>query len=92
MTNSSHPQALALEAGTHALCTCGLSKNGAFCDGSHQGSGKTPYLLQLDEPTTIYRCNCGATGNSPFCDGSHTRLTNPAAAGTRQRPWWQFWN
>jgi len=56
MTNSSHPQALALEAGTHALCTCGLSKNSAFCD------------------------------------GSHTRLTNPAAAGTRQRPWWQFWN
>ena len=34
-TNDSHPAALNLEAATHALCTCGLSQYGAFCDGSH---------------------------------------------------------
>ncbi|MEB3170906.1 MAG: CDGSH iron-sulfur domain-containing protein [Synechococcaceae cyanobacterium] len=35
MTNPTHPSPLTLPAGTHALCTCGLSQNGAFCDGSH---------------------------------------------------------
>ncbi|MBU6250302.1 MAG: CDGSH iron-sulfur domain-containing protein [Cyanobacteria bacterium REEB417] len=86
-TNDSHPAALNLEAGTHALCTCGLSQNGAFCDGSHQGSGKAPHILKLDTAKTVYLCNCGGTGNSPFCDGSHTKLT----AARNPRPWWTFW-
>lgn len=88
MATRTHPAALELVAGTHALWTCGKSRNGAFCDGSHQGSGKTPHILQLDAPKTVYLCNCGATGNSPFCDGSHTKLM---AAPAAQRPWWKFW-
>ncbi len=69
-----HPTPLVLEAGTHALCVCGKSSNGAFCDGSHAGSGKTPHILKLDEPKTMYACSCGTSGNLPFCDGSHTKL------------------
>lgn len=88
MSPSSHPAALDLQAGTHALCSCGMSKNGAYCDGSHQGSGKAPHVLQLDAPKTVYLCNCGATANSPFCDGSHTRLE---ATATVRRPRWKFW-
>jgi CDGSH-type Zn-finger protein len=42
MTNTTHPAPLALEAGTHALCTCGLSKNGQFCDGSHAKLNAAP--------------------------------------------------
>ncbi len=34
-TSMAHPTPMALEAGTHALCICGKSSNGAFCDGSH---------------------------------------------------------
>ncbi len=70
-----HPTPLELTAGTHFLCTCGASGNGAFCDGSHQGTGKTPHQLVLDEPKTVYACSCGASGTIPFCDGSHTRLS-----------------
>jgi CDGSH-type Zn-finger protein len=35
MSTPSHPAAPELPAGAHALCTCGLSKNDQFCDGSH---------------------------------------------------------
>lgn len=42
MSNTSHPAPLILEAGTHALCTCGLSKNGPFCHGSHSELDAVP--------------------------------------------------
>ncbi|ABB57727.1 CDGSH iron-sulfur domain-containing protein [Synechococcus elongatus] len=83
------PHSIHLEAGTHALCACGLSKSGNFCDGSHQGSGKVPQILKLEQPKTVYLCNCSASGNQPFCDGSHTRSVSPVA--TTRKPWWKFW-
>jgi len=69
-----HPTPLELTAGKHYLCTCGSSNNGAFCDGSHQGTGKAPHLLELEEPKTVVFCSCGTSDAIPFCDGSHTRL------------------
>jgi CDGSH-type Zn-finger protein len=82
MTTATQPSPLTLPAGTHALCTCGLSKNGAFCDGSHQGSGQSPHILKLEEEQTVYLCSCGASG-------SHLQLS--ASRAKSQRPWWRFW-
>lgn len=79
MTIATHPTPLTLPAGTHALCTCGLSQSGAFCDGSHKGSGSVPYILKLEQEQTVSLCSCGASANKPFCDGSHLQLN--ASAG-----------
>lgn len=84
------PHSIHLEAGTHALCSCGLSQAGHFCDGSHQGSGKSPQILKLDQAKTVYLCSCSASGNAPFCDGSHTRISATSVASSR-KPWWKFW-
>ncbi len=84
-----HPSPLTLPAGTHALCACGLSRNGAFCDGSHQGSGQSPHILKLEKEQTVYLCSCSASAKKPFCDGSHLQLSASTTQG--QRPWWKFW-
>ena len=36
------PYKVDLEAGDHYWCSCGLSKNQPYCDGSHKGSAFTP--------------------------------------------------
>ncbi len=46
MTSTTHPAALHLKAGTHALCTCGLSNNETFCDGSHDLNAETSGKIQ----------------------------------------------
>ena len=70
------PYAIDVKAGdTKAFCSCGLSKNGPYCDGSHAGSGKTPYVIKFDADKTIHACGCQASANRPYCDGSHSRET-----------------
>ncbi|MDJ0843106.1 CDGSH iron-sulfur domain-containing protein [Crocosphaera sp.] len=68
------PIVLELEAGDYFRCTCGQSKNGAFCDGSHKGTEFTPVKFTLEEKQTVALCDCAKTDNSPFCDGSHTKI------------------
>lgn len=68
------PKMLSLELGTYFWCSCGLSKNQPFCDGSHQGSEFTPVQFKVDEKKDYWLCQCKHSGNKPFCDGKHREL------------------
>lgn len=68
------PIALDLEEGkNYAWCSCGLSKKQPFCDGSHQGSGKTPKIFTVQKTGKYHLCTCKKSANAPFCDGSHNK-------------------
>ncbi len=68
------PYVLEVEPGVYAWCACGKSGNGAYCDGSHAGSGITPVVERVAEKKTVAWCGCRRTGKAPFCDGSHASL------------------
>ena len=55
-------------------CSCGLSKNQPFCDGSHRGSEFRPKSFTLTEKKKVALCQCKHTANPPFCDGTHSKL------------------
>ena len=80
MENTPHiatkaPAKVTLEEGKdYWYCTCGLSANQPFCDGSHAGTGLSPLAFEAKESKTVYFCGCKATGKSPRCDGSHRNL------------------
>ncbi len=42
-----------IQAGPQWICTCGQSKNGLFCDGSHKGTNFAPLKLDLTETTEV---------------------------------------
>lgn len=68
------PHIQEMKAGeTVYICRCGKTGNAPFCDGSHEGSGKTPYAHTADADGAVYFCGCGKSGNIPFCDGSHNK-------------------
>ncbi|KAJ3078909.1 hypothetical protein HK100_010567 [Physocladia obscura] len=54
-------------------CSCGLSKNQPFCDGSHKGTGLSPVKFKVDEAKKYFLCGCKATDSAPFCDGTHKK-------------------
>lgn len=64
-------------------CTCGLSKNQPFCDGSHKqlGEGAGPMKYTAEETKKVWFCACKQTGTAPFCDGSHKRIPERVAVG-----------
>ncbi|WP_404381435.1 CDGSH iron-sulfur domain-containing protein [Caenispirillum salinarum] len=69
------PFAVEVEAGQKLFwCACGRTKNGAFCDGSHKGTGLKPVVEVAEEAGTKYLCGCKRTTTPPWCDGSHARL------------------
>ena len=55
-------------------CTCGLSANQPFCDGSHKDTGFSPEKFEAPKDGTMFFCGCKATGTRPLCDGSHNGL------------------
>lgn len=55
-------------------CTCGLSKNQPFCDGSHKDTDFKPLAFTADETKEVRLCGCKHTANPPFCDGTHRKL------------------
>jgi CDGSH-type Zn-finger protein len=56
-------------------CTCGLSKNQPFCDGSHQADGAfTPLEYKAKRDGKVFFCTCKKTSKAPLCDGAHNKL------------------
>ena len=55
-------------------CVCGLSKNAAFCDGSHKTTNLMPMKFTVQEDKSYFLCGCKKTTNKPFCDGSHSKI------------------
>ncbi len=69
------PFAVDLEAGkTYYWCSCGLSKNQPFCDGSHKDTEFTPVEFTAEETKTAYLCGCKRNDGTPFCNGAHKEL------------------
>jgi len=56
---------------TRAFCSCGLSKNGPYCDGSHKTTDKQPHMETFDKDKIVYICGCQKSRKRPYCDGSH---------------------
>jgi CDGSH-type Zn-finger protein len=68
------PAVQTLETGTYYWCSCGLSKNQPFCDGSHEGSDFKPVAFEITETKQVALCQCKRTATPPFCDGKHMDL------------------
>lgn len=62
------------EPGKYAWCACGRSANQPFCDGSHRGTGFTPFVTEISVKKTVSWCGCKHSANKPFCDGTHKEL------------------
>ena len=74
------PKQVDLEEGKkYAYCTCGHSADGAFCDGSHKGSGFVPNVFVAENTETVWVCQCKQSGNAPRCDGTHKSLEQSSA-------------
>ena len=62
------------------MCTCGLSKNYPYCDGSHKspsnttGLKPTPIKNETEASKDYFVCQCGHSGKFPMCDGSHKKV------------------
>jgi CDGSH iron-sulfur domain-containing protein 3 len=68
------PVVLELEPGKYHWCSCGLSENQPFCNGSHKGTDFKPVSFEVVETKKISLCLCKHSGNGAFCDGTHKSL------------------
>lgn len=77
------PCLISLEEGKrYAWCTCKLSNDQPFCDGSHKGTDKRPLVFKADKTEDVLLCACKATRSGPFCDGSHNNLEDEYVEAT----------
>lgn len=68
------PNVVELEPGTYWWCSCGLSQNQPYCDGSHKGSEFSPVKIVQEENKHVAFCMCKHSANGAFCDGAHKSL------------------
>lgn len=74
------PKQVELVAGKkYAYCTCGLSADGAMCDGSHSSTEFRPEVFTAEKDETVFVCQCKQTGTAPRCDGSHKGIAEQQA-------------
>lgn len=79
---SKSPIKIEVEAGKkYFWCSCGLSTNQPFCDGSHKNEKDEngaplmkPIFFEATENKLVYFCNCKYSKNGYLCDGSHNKL------------------
>ena len=62
------------EGKSYWWCSCGLSTEQPFCDGSHKGTGLEPMKYSAEKSATVYFCGCKNTKGLPLCDGTHSKL------------------
>jgi CDGSH iron-sulfur domain-containing protein 3 len=60
----------------YAWCSCGLSKQQPFCDGSHTSTrtGMKPVVWTQQRDQVVMLCGCKRSGRLPYCDASHSAL------------------
>ena len=77
-----HPVAVDLEKDQeYYWCTCGLSENQPFCDGSHSSTDFKPQTFSPDEDGEAWLCQCKHSQMPPTA----TALIN-ACQLTKNRP------
>lgn len=55
-------------------CSCGLSQNQPFCDGSHKATGFSTIPFTATKTGKVFFCGCKNSSKKPLCDGSHNQL------------------
>lgn len=64
-----------VEAGQNYFwCSCGLSANQPFCDGSHKGTGFAPVRFTAEKTGIVGFCGCKFSKAGAVCDGVHKTL------------------
>ena len=58
----------------YAWCSCGMSTNQPWCNGSHKKTSFNPLIFSSEESEKSAICTCKHTKNPPYCDGSHMNL------------------
>ena len=58
----------------YAWCSCGLSKQQPFCNGSHKSASFKSFVITAEKEEAIFFCGCKHTKTPPYCDGSHKFL------------------
>ncbi|NTW52439.1 MAG: CDGSH iron-sulfur domain-containing protein [Chlorobiaceae bacterium] len=74
MQRENRPCVVTEEPGVKYYCACTKSANWPYCDGSHAGSGISPYQVEIEEARKVAICGCGKSAKMPICDGAHKAL------------------